>query len=256
MATAAKIAVGVVGVIGMYFGVTELWGAGAALSTLGEVSAGAQIAGGAMAVYGDATNNKSLMTAGALIGTAGALGASGDLGFDPNAPTTGPDVAAPTPVAPSTPVPPSETTGGMLTGTTPNPLYTPSQSVMPVGNLTEGVNVPMTTAQEIQAGNAQLMKYSLVAGGINGASNAIASRTQSDIAAQTAANQLTLQQQEWQRANSVGQVNMSGNPVQPGMLQSDIAIPPNLIAPTIAQQNPAGLAAPPPVKQPTTIQFA
>lgn len=234
MSTVAKIAVGVVMI---YTGVGALQGA----SELGTVFAGAEIAGGAMTVYGAATHNDKMANTGMIIGSVGSMGtaftaagASSQLAGAGTTTTTGGDaltLSVDTNLSAANAAAAGTTTAGAATGA--------AGTTAAAGTAAGTGATAGTTATEAVAKTSavqDLMKYSLISGAVSGAGNAYAARTNSDIQAQAEANKLEFEKSMANRANSYGIVPIGFGPAPSGLLTSPSQVAaPTVLAPTLVQ---------------------
>lgn len=242
MGAVAKVLPVVAGVALIATGV----GAPAGAGLLGTIGAGAEIAGGALTLYGAATGNTNLEKIGGLIGVGGlAMGMMAPAG------------AATVPAA-------GADTGGMQMATEMGGGTTPaaaagSETISAAGAASAAPTAATDVNQAILAGQQQMMKYSLVSGGISGAAQAYEQRKTADIAAQTAANNLALQRELANRANtSGGGVGMDLSRIAPSqgsslLTSGGVPVPPPISVPNVVMQPPPGLTPPtilttPPVK--------
>lgn len=232
MATAVKLAVGV-GLIATGVGAAE---GAATLSTLGSVSAGADIVGGAMTLYGTATHKPEITRLGGIIGVAGMVGGSGLLG-------------SPTAASAADRVPMEglslSANGDQVAGAAQaSTAAAPNVAGEAGGGLDTGLlgAAPKAPLAPAFTDAQQLQKYSLISGAVSGAGQAYAARTNADIQKELQQQQMALEAQRMRIANSAG----TATGVAPaGMLASPIPM-----------AAPSPLQAPPPVAAPTVLKLS
>lgn len=228
----------------VYFGAAAIGTAVAAGAALATVEAGAMIVGGALTIIGTANGNQKLTQAGSLIGAAGgiaamatnAMGLTGTAAQQ-GAGAAGSATASNVDAATGLPVnPPDISAGGAVSGSTATaPTFDPAHLLSPKGgvpDIAQGGAVPSIpniapaggAAPALSAGQQQLAQYDKISGMLKGIDTAVSSRTNADIAAQTSANQLAFQQQQYNTAMANANALPSNIPVQgTGMLATGMA---------------------------------
>lgn len=174
-------------------------GAGIMTGGLATLASGALIAGGTLSAVGAATNNKDLSTAGSLIGMAGGLGEAFNVGTADLSQVGGVNALEGASTVSKAGITNALSSEEGITQTAQGMADAAG------GGAIQAASAAGTGAAQVAANNAaisQLGKYNLISGIVGGIGQGVGADQAAKIAAQTQANQLALEQERVNIANT------------------------------------------------------